>query len=64
MIMLGVGEIVGGQFIGIIRDKAGVKIALTIEILLVLIGVSLVLLLNGTNEYGILCFLMPLFWGI
>ena len=64
MVFLGVGEILGGQIIGSIKDKQGVRIATLFEIGLLLLGTIIVLVFNYLNEFGFLAYLMCLVWGL
>jgi hypothetical protein len=43
MVLLGIGEIVGGQLVGMIKDKIGVKVATAFQILLLIAGAALIL---------------------
>ena len=64
MISLGVGEIIGGTIIGIIRDRAGNKVALASQILLHLAAFALILFLNEYNKFDITAYIMCFFWGL
>ena len=43
MALLGIGEIVGGQLVGTIKDKIGVKVATAFQIMLLVSGAALIL---------------------
>ena len=46
MTLLGAGEILGGTFVGIVRDKKGYRFALVIEMLLQISAVVIVVQIN------------------
>lgn len=64
MVLLGVGEILGGQIIGYIKDKQGVRMATLFEIGLLLFATITILVFNHLNEFGFLAYLMCLVWGL
>ena len=47
MVLLGIGEIVGGQLVGTIKDKVSVKVATVFQILLLISGTALILAFNN-----------------
>ena len=51
MIGLGIGEILGGTFVGKIRDKSGYHFALLIELILLSGGLALNIIVNERNVY-------------
>lgn len=63
MCFLGLGEILGGFPIGLIWDKYGVKQALTAQLFLTVIGVSLVVYVNNRNTFDIWSSVMCFMWG-
>jgi MFS family permease len=64
MTLLGVGEILGGNIIGIFRDKYGNRAAYTFEIVLLLAGVGCVLVFNNQNKFGWMAYVMNFVWGL
>ena len=64
MVLYGVGEIIGGQLVGSIKDGIGVKVATVFELCLMAAGSSIILVFNNQNEYGVLAYLMCLVWGL
>jgi len=64
MVLLGIGEIVGGQMVGTIKDKVGVKVATGFQILLLIAGTGLILAQNNLNEFGTIAYLMVFVWGL
>ena len=63
MTTLGVGEILGGIVLGKIRDALGNKLALIILIIETLVGVGLVIIVNNSNNYYALNWVMTFVWG-
>jgi predicted MFS family arabinose efflux permease len=64
MVLLGIGEIVGGQLVGTIKDKVGVKVATVFQILLLISGTALILAFNNDEEFGPLAYGMCFVWGL
>lgn len=63
MVVLGLGEIVGGLIMGFIVDRIGSKKAALINVILILFAVIIVLCFIIRNRYGPLAFIMTFVWG-
>mmetsp|Transcript_34919 Transcript_34919/g.33963 ORF Transcript_34919/g.33963 Transcript_34919/m.33963 type:complete len:224 (-) Transcript_34919:26-697(-) len=63
MIYLGVGEVIGGIFMGLLIDKYGCKNCTYINILNVLVASSLVAIYMYNNRYSWMAYAMTFFWG-
>ena len=64
MMMLGVGEILGGMLVGGIRDAKGYRVAIIVEIILMLAAGALYYILNSATSWSIIGFPMCFMWGI
>ena len=63
MVWLGVGEVLGGQLIGLIIDRFGSKRS-TLFNILIISAMSTVTILNlDLKEVGYLAYLMCFLWG-
>lgn len=63
MSLIGIGGFFGGQVVGLIRDVAGVKIAISVEIGLLITATVLVDLFNQRNTFGPLAYVLCFAWG-
>lgn len=63
MVALGVGEMVGGLFIGYIIDHFGNRKAAMANVVLILIQTAVVITYIVIYEYSWLAFLMTFLWG-
>lgn len=63
MVSFGVGEILGGTFLGIIIDKKGNIAATFANIIMISVQTVLVLAFLYVNEYNWLAFAMTFMWG-
>lgn len=64
MVVLGVGEIVGGPFIGQVIDRFGNKHASLLSLLFLAISTCATLIFLALNTYGPLAFAMTFLWGL
>jgi len=64
MTLLGAGEIMGGNLVGSVRDRAGNRAALVLELGLVVAGASSVLIFNQHNKFNYLAYLMCFVRGL
>lgn len=64
MISLGVGEIIGSIFMGIVVDAIGSKKACFINLFFVSLQTGCVILYLYLNEYSWLAFAMTFLWGV
>jgi predicted MFS family arabinose efflux permease len=64
MALLGVGEILGGQIIGFIRDRRGNFTAYAVETVLLVAAVILVIVFNEENKFGPMAYIMIFMWGL
>lgn len=62
--VLGIGEITGGYFMGLIVDKTSSRIGCVFNILSIIIACGLTYLQLRRNSYDWLTFLMCFMWGI
>jgi predicted MFS family arabinose efflux permease len=63
MVLLGTGEIFGGQCLGFIRDKMNNRVSLLAEILLCICAYAIVIIYNYNNEFNYLAYIMCFVWG-
>lgn len=63
MILLGIGEIIGGNFVGLVRDKLGNRVAIITQIALTILGVLVVIIQNEVNTFGWYTWIMCFLWG-
>ena len=63
MAALGLGEIFGAIFMGIVVDKISTKNCSLINVCLVLLQTSVVFLYLQIGEYGFLSYAMTFIWG-
>jgi MFS family permease len=63
MSALGIGEIIGGQIVGVIKDKIGTKITLFVQMVLTAAGFGMVFLINERNKYDLWVWCMCFVWG-
>lgn len=63
MALLGFGEIFGGQFVGLIKDKIGARIAIIVQMILTCAAFAIVFIVNQNNKYDIMAFVMAFVWG-
>jgi len=63
MVVLGVGEILGGLVMGLIVDKIGARKSSLINVGLICLANVLVLLIIIRNQYGPLAYIMTFVWG-
>jgi predicted MFS family arabinose efflux permease len=63
MVTLGLGEIVGGLFIGQIVDKLGNKVASYVNILLIALCTLITVMFLYQNKFNMLVFAMTFMWG-
>lgn len=63
MVALGVGEMIGGLFIGQIIDRYGNKKAAIANVVLILIQTGITIIYIVIYEYSWLAFLMTFSWG-
>ena len=64
MCLLGVGEIIGAQIVGAIRDRVSNKAAIFSLIVLTIIAFIFVLLFNSNNTFNYMAPLMCFTWGL
>lgn len=64
MTLLGIGEIIGGQLIGNIRDKMNNKVAIIMELVLLVISLTVVVIFNSKNRFNIMAYFMCFLWGL
>lgn len=64
MALLGLGEVIGGYFVGIVRDKFGNTQAYLLQALLLALAVTLVVVYNERNKFGTLAYIMIFVWGV
>ena len=63
MVLLGVGEIFGGQALGYIRDNSSNKASIVVYLIFCIISFTLTFLFNDKNEFNYLAYLMCFVWG-
>jgi predicted MFS family arabinose efflux permease len=64
MSLLGVGEIIGGQIIGNIRDRTSNRVAFLSEIVLQVASIVLLVTLNERNRFDNLAYIMVFVFGL
>ena len=64
MSFLGLGEILGGQIIGLVRDYKNNKFAIICEMALCAISFIVVLVFNRRNQFNNLAYVMCFAWGL
>lgn len=64
MALLGLGEIFGGQFIGLVKDKVNKRFALFLQILLTVAAFAFVFIVNEKDIYDYMSFIMAFVWGL
>ena len=61
--MLGFAEVIGGQFVGMVRDKTSNRIANILIIVLTSIAVAFLILFVTSKDWNILVYFLLFFWG-
>lgn len=64
MAVLGIGETLGGNLIGLLRDKVNNKVAIVMQLLLCMAALFSVYLFNRLNQFTGLAHLMCFLWGL
>ena len=64
MALLGLGEVMGGYFVGIVRDKFGNSHAYILQAVLLALAVVLVVIFNEENKFGPMAYVMIYVWGL
>lgn len=64
MVLLGVGEILGGQLIAYVKDKTGDKTPFIINIFQTVIAYVFLIAYNERNKFDWLVYVMVFLWGI
>ena len=64
MVFLGIGEVIGGNPVGYIRDKYGNRPAYILTALLSIAAYSIIIAYNQRNQFDILAIFMVLVFGI
>ena len=64
MSLLGVGEILGGQVIGFIKDKASSRTTIMAQLVLTAAAFALVFAFNVRNKFDYMAYLMVFTWGL
>ena len=63
MLVFGIGEVLGGFFIGQIIDSHGSKLVSIINVVLIVVMTFITLAFLGINQFNLLAFVMTLMWG-
>ena len=63
MAFLGLGEIFGGQCIGLVKDKVNKILALVLQIFLTVGAFAIVFYVNENDQYDLMAFVMAFVWG-
>ena len=63
MVLFGVGELLGGFFIGFIVDRFGSKLAAIVNVVIILAMISTTITFLLIDEFSWLAFLMTFLWG-
>jgi predicted MFS family arabinose efflux permease len=63
MLVFGIGEVLGGFFIGQIIDSQGSKLVSIINVVLIVVMTFITLAFLGINQFNLLAFVMTLMWG-